>query len=276
MIGISGGAGRPASMYSVPPRLRIRLKLWLPPKVWFHGSQSTSTGGVSSVNGQICASDCWLAHSIPCVLSTPLGIAVEPRGEEDLGHAVRADRRQRLVDRRRSAGVATSSRERRRARALGEHDLGAAEVDGGQHAAERPGVGRVDEPRLDQRGDVLDLAEVLAHQRVGGRDRHDGHAGQEAAERQQRVVDRVAGQDQQRPLGPSPRSSSAWATAWPCDPPRPRSARPSRRRPSRSARNTRSGVSSRPAAQQQPEAGLVRLELHLRPQDPAAVGRVAG
>ena len=78
MIGISGGAGRPASMYSVPPRLRIRLKLWLPPKVWFHGSQSTSTGGVSFVNGQICASDCWLADSIRWVLITPLGIAVEP------------------------------------------------------------------------------------------------------------------------------------------------------------------------------------------------------
>ena len=56
----------------------MRLKLWLPPNVWFHGSQSTSTGGVSFVNGQICASDCWFAHSIPCVLITPLGIAVEP------------------------------------------------------------------------------------------------------------------------------------------------------------------------------------------------------
>src|SRR5919107_5940638 len=78
VIGISGGAGRPASMYSVPPRLRIRLKLWLPPNVWFHGSQSTSTGGVPAVNGQICASDCWFAASIPCVLITPLGSAVEP------------------------------------------------------------------------------------------------------------------------------------------------------------------------------------------------------
>ncbi len=78
MIGISGGAGRPASMYIVPPRFKIRLKLWLPPNVWFQGSQSTSTGGVSAVNGQIWASDCWLAPSIRCVLITPLGIAVEP------------------------------------------------------------------------------------------------------------------------------------------------------------------------------------------------------
>src|SRR3954462_13854123 len=78
VIGISGGAGRPASMYIVPPRFKMRLKLWLPPNVWFHGSQSTSTGGVSAVKGQICASDCWFAHSIRCVLMTPLGIAVEP------------------------------------------------------------------------------------------------------------------------------------------------------------------------------------------------------
>src|SRR3954451_9755203 len=65
-------------MYMVPPRLRIRLRLWLPPNVWFQGSQSTSTGGVSAVNGQICARLCWLAHSITCVVITPLGSDVEP------------------------------------------------------------------------------------------------------------------------------------------------------------------------------------------------------
>jgi hypothetical protein len=54
------------------------LKLWLPPKVWFHGSQSTTTGGLSSTNGHACASCCWLAHSMRCVLTTPLGMPVEP------------------------------------------------------------------------------------------------------------------------------------------------------------------------------------------------------
>src|SRR3954464_10332139 len=65
-------------MYIVPPRLSTRLKLWLPPNVWFQGSQSTSTGGVTSVNGQIWASACWLADSIPWVLITPVGRGVEP------------------------------------------------------------------------------------------------------------------------------------------------------------------------------------------------------
>jgi hypothetical protein len=52
--------------------------LWLPPKVWFHGSQSTITGGLSSTKGQACASICWFAHSMPCVLITPFGSPVEP------------------------------------------------------------------------------------------------------------------------------------------------------------------------------------------------------
>jgi hypothetical protein len=50
----------------------------LPPKVWFHGSQSTSTGGSSARTGidwRIC---CWLAHHIPWVLMTALGSLVEP------------------------------------------------------------------------------------------------------------------------------------------------------------------------------------------------------
>src|SRR5258708_22751719 len=65
-------------MYIVPPFRSTRLKLWLPPKVWFQGSQSTSTGGRSSTKGQACASICWFAHSMRCVLITPFGVPVEP------------------------------------------------------------------------------------------------------------------------------------------------------------------------------------------------------
>jgi hypothetical protein len=32
-------------MYSDPPLTSTSPMLWLPPKVWFHGSQSSSTGG---------------------------------------------------------------------------------------------------------------------------------------------------------------------------------------------------------------------------------------
>jgi hypothetical protein len=53
-------------------------KLWLPPKVWFHGSQSTSTGGASASTGMLWAICCWLAHHMPWVLITALGSLVEP------------------------------------------------------------------------------------------------------------------------------------------------------------------------------------------------------
>ena len=58
--------------------------LWLPPKVWFHGSQSTSTGGSSASAGidwRIC---CWLAHHMRCVLITALGSLVEPEVNRNL------------------------------------------------------------------------------------------------------------------------------------------------------------------------------------------------
>ena len=54
------------------------LKQKLPPKVWFQGSQSTRVCTRSSRNGQTCASICWLAHSMRCVLITPFGAPVEP------------------------------------------------------------------------------------------------------------------------------------------------------------------------------------------------------
>ena len=58
--------------------------LWLPPNVWFHGSQSTSTGGVSPSTGMDCHICCWLAHHMPCVLMTPLGRLVEPEVNKNL------------------------------------------------------------------------------------------------------------------------------------------------------------------------------------------------
>jgi len=38
--------------------------LWLPPKVWLHGSQSTITGRSAVRNGHTCRIICWLADSI--------------------------------------------------------------------------------------------------------------------------------------------------------------------------------------------------------------------
>ncbi len=78
VVSTSPATGLPLSTYSVPPFLSTRLKLWLPPKVWFQGSQSTITGARSSRNGQACAIICWFAHSMRCVLTTPFGGPVEP------------------------------------------------------------------------------------------------------------------------------------------------------------------------------------------------------
>src|SRR5262245_1930214 len=54
------------------------LKQKLPPKVWFHGSQSTIVCTLSCRNGQTCATICWLAQSMRWVLTTPFGIPVDP------------------------------------------------------------------------------------------------------------------------------------------------------------------------------------------------------
>src|SRR5512146_3234734 len=54
------------------------LKLWLPPKVWLQGSQSTSTSGWRNRNDHTCEICCWLAHSMRWVLITTLGNPVDP------------------------------------------------------------------------------------------------------------------------------------------------------------------------------------------------------
>src|SRR5436190_14101191 len=53
-------------------------QLWLPPAVWFHGSQQQSTGGSSVRNGKCVLIITWFAQSIRWVLITPLGLPVEP------------------------------------------------------------------------------------------------------------------------------------------------------------------------------------------------------
>ena len=53
-------------------------KLWLPPKVWFHGSQSTITGGSSPRKARPARIIAWLPHSMRWVLMTPFGWPVEP------------------------------------------------------------------------------------------------------------------------------------------------------------------------------------------------------
>ncbi len=72
------GVGRPSSMCSVPPFASTRLKLWLPPKVWCQGSQSTITGGSAVSAGKRAWSIAWLELSIRWVFTTAFGTPVEP------------------------------------------------------------------------------------------------------------------------------------------------------------------------------------------------------
>ena len=89
----------------------------------------------------------------------------------------------------------------------------------------------------------LELGEVLGDQRIGRRNRRIGHARDHRAEADQRMVDAVARQDRDRPLGVRPRSIRRLrdAARERCAPPRRSPC--ARRRPARSARKTRSGAS---------------------------------
>jgi hypothetical protein len=63
------------------------------------------------------------------------------------------------------------------------------------------GIGGEHQARRQRVQHVAQLLEVLAHQRVGRRHRAVRHAGIEAAEREQRVLDAVLAEDRDRALG---------------------------------------------------------------------------
>src|SRR6186713_1190766 len=59
-------------------------KLWLPPAVWFHGSQQHSTGGSAARKRKWERIITWFEHSIRWVLMTPFGLPVEPEVKSTL------------------------------------------------------------------------------------------------------------------------------------------------------------------------------------------------
>src|SRR6185503_16089252 len=59
-------------------------KLWLPPAVWFHGSQQHSTGGSSPRNSKCVRIITWFEQIIRCVFITPFGRPVEPEVKSTL------------------------------------------------------------------------------------------------------------------------------------------------------------------------------------------------
>ena len=54
------------------------LRLWLQPKTWLQGSQSSITGGSRCRKGQAWPICCWFAAIMPCVAGTPFGTPVLP------------------------------------------------------------------------------------------------------------------------------------------------------------------------------------------------------
>jgi hypothetical protein len=150
--------------------------LWLPPKVWFHGSQSTITGGSSCMKASTCAVICWLAQIMRWVLITPLGCPVEPEVNRILA-TVSGVVRTCAASTAAVGAVASSSANSGRARrhVVARHDLDVARHGGGDGARELPPVRREHQAGRQQRDDVLELGEIARDQRVGRRDRRIRH-----------------------------------------------------------------------------------------------------
>ena len=140
--------------------------MWLPPKVWFHGSQSTMTGGSSCMNGERGAQHHLVGAQHALGVDHALRLPGRAGGEQDLGDRVGrrraacaastaavgrspADRRKRVARRRRRACASP------RASTSAGTAAAMARANAAPFAAKtRPGVSNVD--------DVAELAEVAA------------------------------------------------------------------------------------------------------------------
>ncbi len=138
------------------------------------------------------------------VLITHFGTPVEPEVNRNLAIAVGTDRVVRGVDlgaRRRLGEIGEASDAAVRRRVAGDDEFDAVRhrrIDG---AREQLSVGGKHQPGREQVDDRTQLAEIARHQRIGRRNRRMRNAGIKRAERDQRVLDVVAGQDRDRPLG---------------------------------------------------------------------------
>jgi len=181
-----------------------------------------------------------------------LGQSGRARGEENLRHRVGA--------RRRMGGV------RRRARA-GRRQRGEF----------RRAGGRIDRHDDLQRDDVAQFGEILRQARIGDRDRHHRHADMQRAERQQRVVDAVLRQDDDRPLGREAAREKGAADGarrlprLPVTDPSPAVA-PALGEKDPLGEKDALGRRARPVPEPFAEPARIRFQLLARPQDAAAIG----
>ena len=183
----------------------MKPTLWLPLAVWCQGDQSRITGGSSRKIGELVGDHLLVGAPHALRVDHALGHAGGAGGEQHLGDRVGPDLGVRRIDRRRWAWSASRSANAVDL-ALGGRIAGDDHLEVGRHhrldgALEGAAVGGEHEARGQQLEHVAQLAVVLRDQRVGRRDRHVGHADVERGKRQQRVLDVVAGQDGDRPLG---------------------------------------------------------------------------
>ncbi len=123
-------------------------------------------------------------------------------GEQDLGDVVAADLGVRGIDGLAVVGFQlTEQLCAARRRILADDQLAIFRHCGLDRLAEHRAVRRIDQSGRQQFDDVFELAEVGRHQRIGRRHRRVGDADIHRGQRQQRVLDAVAGEDDDRPLG---------------------------------------------------------------------------
>ncbi len=138
MRSIRPGAGRPSSMYSVPPVRSTRFRLWLAPKVWLQGSQSSSTGFSWSRKRQGLRDHLLVGAQHAMGVDHHLGLAGRARGQQVFGVRVGCDRRERLHHRRRLGAL----RQRREGECTGLR-IGAAAEDRPRRQLQAGECGRV-------------------------------------------------------------------------------------------------------------------------------------
>jgi hypothetical protein len=126
------------------------------------------------------------------------------RREQELGDGVRADLPVGgVAGARRRGGQQLVEQYRRPVgdRIAADHDLDAGRYHRFDGTVEGTAVGHKDKPGREQVDDVFELLEVVRKQRIGRRDRCVGNADMDCGEPEERMLDVVAGEDDDRPLG---------------------------------------------------------------------------
>ena len=140
----------------------------------------------------------------PLRVDDGLGIAGRARRQQEFDDRIRTDAPMRLIEtriQRRGQQIGKLCYGTAGQRAAGGHDFDFLGNVGLQRGGELIGVIDEDQSRRQKLHQIRKLAVIPGDQRIGRRHRAERHARHHGTERHQRMVDRVAGQDQKRPFG---------------------------------------------------------------------------